>query len=39
MSLGKNIQTIGLKLSRNIASEKMLQESAQKLYPALCEVE
>ncbi|MBA0802401.1 hypothetical protein Gohar_012699 [Gossypium harknessii] len=36
---GKNIQTIGLKLSRSIASEKMLQESAQKLYLALCEVE
>ncbi|MBA0871652.1 hypothetical protein Goshw_028714 [Gossypium schwendimanii] len=31
--------TVGLELSRRIASEKVLKESAQKLYPTLCEVE
>ncbi|PPR89682.1 hypothetical protein GOBAR_AA31004 [Gossypium barbadense] len=39
MSLGENMWTIGLELSRSIASEKVLQESAQKLYRPLCEVE
>ncbi|MBA0739679.1 hypothetical protein Gogos_012925, partial [Gossypium gossypioides] len=37
--LGENIQTVGLGLSRSIAFEKVIQESAQKLYQALCEVE
>ncbi|MBA0777824.1 hypothetical protein Gotri_005795 [Gossypium trilobum] len=37
--LRENIRTIGLKLSRSIASEKVLQESAQKLYTVLCEIE
>ncbi|MBA0782694.1 hypothetical protein Gotri_000536, partial [Gossypium trilobum] len=32
-------RTVGLELSRSIASEKVIQESAQKLYLALCEVE
>ncbi|MBA0755504.1 hypothetical protein Gogos_021480 [Gossypium gossypioides] len=39
MLLVKNIRTIGLELSRSIASEKVIQESAQKLYLTLCEVE
>ncbi|MBA0785380.1 hypothetical protein Gotri_024933 [Gossypium trilobum] len=39
MLLGENIQTIGLELSRSIAFEKVIQESAQKSYPTLCEVE
>ncbi|MBA0755889.1 hypothetical protein Gogos_022289 [Gossypium gossypioides] len=39
MLLVENIRAIGLELSRSIASEKVLQESAQKSYPALCEVE
>ncbi|MBA0760125.1 hypothetical protein Gotri_022903 [Gossypium trilobum] len=39
MLLGENIRTVGLELSRSIASNKVLQEIAQKLYPALCEVE
>ncbi|MBA0871653.1 hypothetical protein Goshw_028714 [Gossypium schwendimanii] len=39
MLLGENIRTVGLELSRRIASEKVLKESAQKLYPTLCEVE
>ncbi|MBA0631674.1 hypothetical protein Godav_000528 [Gossypium davidsonii] len=39
MLLGENIRTVGLELSRSIASEKVIQESAQKLYLALCEVE
>ncbi|MFQ6621131.1 hypothetical protein Gotur_002662 [Gossypium turneri] len=33
------MDAIGLELSKSIASEKVLQESAQKSYPALCEVE
>ncbi|MBA0574894.1 hypothetical protein Golob_024020, partial [Gossypium lobatum] len=36
---GENIRIVGLELSRSIASRKMIQESAQKLYLALCEVE
>ncbi|MBA0701348.1 hypothetical protein Goari_027194 [Gossypium aridum] len=36
---GENIWIVGLELSRSIASGKMIQESAQKLYSALCEVE
>ncbi|MBA0785372.1 hypothetical protein Gotri_024933, partial [Gossypium trilobum] len=36
MLLGENIQTIGLELSRSIAFEKVIQESAQKSYPTLC---
>ncbi|MBA0881390.1 hypothetical protein Goshw_027386, partial [Gossypium schwendimanii] len=32
-------ETVGLELSRSIASEKVLEESAQKLYPTLCKVE
>ncbi|MBA0822254.1 hypothetical protein Goarm_019066, partial [Gossypium armourianum] len=39
MLLGENIRTVGLKLSRSIASEKVIQESAKKSYLALCEVE
>ncbi|MBA0733011.1 hypothetical protein Gogos_017065 [Gossypium gossypioides] len=39
MLLGENIRTAGLELSRSIAFEKMIQESAQKSYLALCEVE
>ncbi|MBA0815692.1 hypothetical protein Gohar_000448 [Gossypium harknessii] len=39
MLLGENIRTVGLELSRSIAFEKVIQESAQKLYLALCEVE
>ncbi|KAG8473462.1 hypothetical protein CXB51_035788 [Gossypium anomalum] len=39
MLLGKNIRTVGFELSRSIVSEKVIQESAQNLYPALCEVE
>ncbi|MBA0634091.1 hypothetical protein Godav_005230 [Gossypium davidsonii] len=39
MLLGENIRTISLELSRSIASEKVIEESAQKLYPTLCEVE
>ncbi|MBA0723026.1 hypothetical protein Golax_003644, partial [Gossypium laxum] len=35
----ENIRTIGLELSRSITSEKVLQESAQKLYKVLCEIE
>ncbi|MBA0742404.1 hypothetical protein Gogos_015467, partial [Gossypium gossypioides] len=38
MLLGENIRTVGLELNRSIAFEKVLQESAQKLYPALYEV-
>ncbi|MBA0644392.1 hypothetical protein Goklo_028559 [Gossypium klotzschianum] len=37
--LGEKIRTVHLELSRSIASEKVIQESAQKLYPALCEIE
>ncbi|MBA0761865.1 hypothetical protein Gotri_024445 [Gossypium trilobum] len=37
--LGEKIRTVDLELSRSIASEKVIQESAQKLYPALCEIE
>ncbi|MBA0694164.1 hypothetical protein Goari_004485, partial [Gossypium aridum] len=33
------MDVIGLELSRSIASEKVLQESAQKLYTVLCEIE
>ncbi|MFQ6635063.1 hypothetical protein Gotur_011066 [Gossypium turneri] len=33
MLLGENIRTVGLELNRSIAFEKVLQESAQKLYP------
>ncbi|MBA0703081.1 hypothetical protein Goari_020721 [Gossypium aridum] len=33
------MDAIGLELSKSIASEKVLQESAQKSYPALYEVE
>ncbi|MBA0758329.1 hypothetical protein Gotri_021337, partial [Gossypium trilobum] len=39
MLLGENIRTVGLELIRSIASEKVIQESAQKSYLALCEVE
>ncbi|MBA0634824.1 hypothetical protein Godav_025806, partial [Gossypium davidsonii] len=39
MLLEKNIWTIGLELSKIIASEKVIQECAKKLYTALCEVE
>ncbi|MBA0756635.1 hypothetical protein Gogos_021668, partial [Gossypium gossypioides] len=39
MLLRGNIQTVGLELSRSIASEKVLQESAPKLYSTLCKVE
>ncbi|MBA0819323.1 hypothetical protein Gohar_019753 [Gossypium harknessii] len=39
MLLGENIRTAGLELSRSIASEKVIQESAKKSYLALCEVE
>ncbi|MBA0770768.1 hypothetical protein Gotri_019361, partial [Gossypium trilobum] len=39
MLLGENIRTLGLELNRSIAFEKVLQESAQKLYPTLYEVE
>ncbi|KAA3473974.1 Chaperone DnaK [Gossypium australe] len=39
MLLGENIRIVGLKLSRSIASEKVIQECAQKLYPILYEVE
>ncbi|MBA0618872.1 hypothetical protein Godav_028149 [Gossypium davidsonii] len=39
MLLGENIRTVGLELNRSIAFEKVLQESAQKLYPTLYEVE
>ncbi|MBA0607533.1 hypothetical protein Godav_019820 [Gossypium davidsonii] len=39
MLLGENIWTVGLELSKSITSDKVLQEIAQKLYPALCEVE
>ncbi|MBA0727404.1 hypothetical protein Golax_000395, partial [Gossypium laxum] len=35
----ENIRNVGLELSRSIAFEKVIQESAQKLYLALCEVE
>ncbi|MBA0754840.1 hypothetical protein Gogos_020089, partial [Gossypium gossypioides] len=38
MLLEENIWTVGLKLSRIIASEKVIQECAQKLFPTLCEV-
>ncbi|MBA0766944.1 hypothetical protein Gotri_015932 [Gossypium trilobum] len=45
--LGENVRTVGFKLSRSIAfemliqgkSKMVIQESAQKLYLALCEVE
>ncbi|PPS02894.1 hypothetical protein GOBAR_AA17765 [Gossypium barbadense] len=36
---GENIRNVGLELSKSISSEKVIQESAQKIYPALCEVE
>ncbi|MBA0671448.1 hypothetical protein Goklo_025041, partial [Gossypium klotzschianum] len=44
--LAKNIRTVGLEISRSIASEVLIQqksemtiqESALKLYPTLCEV-
>ncbi|MBA0742153.1 hypothetical protein Gogos_015244, partial [Gossypium gossypioides] len=36
--IGKNIRIVGLEL-RSIAFDKVIQESAQKLYPALCKVE
>ncbi|KAA3474628.1 Chaperone DnaK [Gossypium australe] len=44
--LGKNIRTVGLELSKSIASEvliqgkseMLIQESAQKLYLTLCEI-
>ncbi|MBA0698747.1 hypothetical protein Goari_000442 [Gossypium aridum] len=36
---GENIWNVGLELSRSIAFEKVIQESAQKLYLTLCEVE
>ncbi|MBA0707955.1 hypothetical protein Golax_019957, partial [Gossypium laxum] len=35
----ENIRTVDLELSRSIAFEKVIQESAKKLYPALCEIE
>ncbi|MBA0730785.1 hypothetical protein Golax_025706, partial [Gossypium laxum] len=34
----QNILIVGLELCRSIASEKVIQESAQKLYPTLCNV-
>ncbi|KAH1030764.1 hypothetical protein J1N35_042938 [Gossypium stocksii] len=45
--LAENIQTVGLEISKSIASEELIQqksemtiqESALKLYPTLCEVE
>ncbi|KAK5846762.1 hypothetical protein PVK06_003060 [Gossypium arboreum] len=39
MFLGENIRIVDLELIRSIASEKVLQESAKKLYLALCELE
>ncbi|MFQ6652191.1 hypothetical protein Gotur_024176 [Gossypium turneri] len=46
-SLAENIQTVGVEISRSIASEELIQqklemtiqERALKLYPTLCEVE
>ncbi|MBA0879838.1 hypothetical protein Goshw_013076, partial [Gossypium schwendimanii] len=39
MLLEENIWTVGLELSKIIASEKVIQDCAKKLYPALYEVE
>ncbi|MBA0784944.1 hypothetical protein Gotri_026262, partial [Gossypium trilobum] len=39
MLLEENIWIVGLELSKIIASEKVIQECAKKLYPVLCEVE
>ncbi|MBA0810600.1 hypothetical protein Gohar_002574, partial [Gossypium harknessii] len=38
MLFRESIRIVGLDLSRSIASEKVIQESAQKLYPTLCNV-
>ncbi|KAH1030971.1 hypothetical protein J1N35_043145, partial [Gossypium stocksii] len=37
--LGENIWTVGFELSRSIASGKVIQESVQKFYPAVREVQ
>ncbi|MBA0817926.1 hypothetical protein Gohar_022427, partial [Gossypium harknessii] len=39
MLLGENIRIVSLKLNRSIAFKKVIQESAQKLYMILYEVE
>ncbi|KHG06168.1 Ribosome biogenesis nsa-2 [Gossypium arboreum] len=39
MLLGENIRTVGLELSKSIASEKVIKESAKKLYLTLYKVE